>query len=93
MQNIYHNTKIGNDCKIDSGTVIGSDGFGLIKKNNLNLSIPHIGNVSIGNNTFIGSGVIIKNNVKIGSNVIIGASVYVDKDIEDNKILKKWTKI
>ena len=39
---------IGNECKIDSGVVIGADGFGLLKKNNKNFSIPHIGNVIIG---------------------------------------------
>ena len=31
---IYDNVEIGENCRIDSGTVIGSDGFGTINVNN-----------------------------------------------------------
>ena len=83
---IYDNVVIGNECKIDSGVIIGADGFGLLKKNNKNFSIPHIGNVIIGkdvqiganccidrgtiNNTVIGDNCRLDNLVQIGHNVI-----------------------
>jgi len=85
---IYHDVNIGNNCIIDSGSVIGSDGFGLISENNNHYKIPHIGSVSIGNNvwigsncsidrgtlrnTVIGSGSKLDNLIHIAHNVIIG---------------------
>ena len=53
--NIYHDITIGNNCIIDSGTVIGADGFGLISDKNTHYKIPHIGSVLINNNVWIGS--------------------------------------
>jgi UDP-3-O-[3-hydroxymyristoyl] glucosamine N-acyltransferase len=52
---IYHNTIIGSHCKIDSGAIIGADGFGLIKNKRINKSIPHKGRVIIGNDVYIGA--------------------------------------
>ena len=46
-----------------------------------------IGNVTIGNDVFIGAGSIILPNVKIGNNVIIGAGSVVVKDIKDNTVV------
>lgn len=51
--------------------------------------IPNInvyGNVTIGNNVFIGLSTIILPNVKIGNNVVIGAGSVVTKDIPDNSV-------
>lgn len=45
-----------------------------------------IGNVSIGDYSFIGAGSIILPNVKIGNHVIIGAGSVVTKDIPDNSV-------
>lgn len=56
---IYSDVNIGDYCRIDSGSVIGSDGFGFIKENNRYFKIPHIGKV------------ILKDHVEIGSNCCI----------------------
>ena len=42
--------------------------------------------ITIGNNVWIGSGVIILPGVAIGDNAIIGAGAVVTKDINANKI-------
>ena len=53
---IYRFTKIGKNCKIKSGSVIGGTGFGIITdKEGMHHRIPHVGNVKIGNNVMIGS--------------------------------------
>ncbi|MDT9587564.1 MAG: UDP-3-O-(3-hydroxymyristoyl)glucosamine N-acyltransferase [Candidatus Arsenophonus melophagi] len=85
---IYHNVEIGEHCLIQSGTIIGSDGFGYANKNGKWIKIPQLGTVIIGNhveigacttidrgaleNTIIGNGVIIDNQCQIAHNVIIG---------------------
>ena len=52
---IYHNTNIGNNCIVDSGTVIGADGFGLVTEKNTHHKMPHIGTVQIKDNVWIGA--------------------------------------
>lgn len=48
---------IGNDCFIESGTVIGACGFGYYKdKDNNPQKVPHLGRVIIGNHVYIGAG-------------------------------------
>ena len=85
---LYDHVTIGKDCKIDSGTIIGADGFGLIYNKKSSFSIPHIGNVIIGNNVSIGANCCIDrgtindtiigdrckldNLIQIGHNVILG---------------------
>ena len=57
---VYHDCKIGANCIIHSGTVIGSDGFGFAPNEKGEFQkIPQIGNV------------LIEDNVEIGSNVSI----------------------
>ena len=46
------------------------------------------GNVSIGDNVFIGSGSIIFNNCKIGDNVIISAGSVIKNNVKKNSIIK-----
>lgn len=73
---IYDNVSIGRNCIIDSGTVIGSAGFGFVRDNEgVPVPFPQLGGVHIGNNVEIGANVcvdrgalkdtIIHNNVKI----------------------------
>ncbi len=73
---IYNNIEIGNFCSIDSGTVIGADGFGYIKENNSYHKIPHIGKVIIKNNVNIGSSCCIDRGTL--SNTIIGEGSKLD---------------
>ncbi len=51
---IYHDVIIGKQCIIDSGSVIGADGFGLVKDKNRYHKIPHIGHVILKDSVWIG---------------------------------------
>ena len=68
---IYHGTNIGNNAIIQSGTVIGSDGFGFVTDKDINHKIPQNGNVIIGND------------VEIGANSAIDRGTIGDTVIED----------
>jgi UDP-3-O-[3-hydroxymyristoyl] glucosamine N-acyltransferase len=90
---INHNTSIGDNVTIHPNAVIGSDGFGLYKINNIWKKIPHVGSViiedgvEIGANSTIDRGLIdnttLKNNCKIDNlvhiahNVIIGSNTAI----------------
>lgn len=85
---IYHEVEIGNHCVIQSGSIIGSEGFGYINDHNSWVKIPQLGKVKIGNYVEIGActtidrgsiddtrienGVIIDNQCQIAHNVVIG---------------------
>lgn len=85
---IYHNVVIGHNCLIQSGTVIGADGFGYANHQGNWLKIPQLGTVIIGNNVEIGAsttidrgaldnteihdGVILDNQIQIGHNAVVG---------------------
>lgn len=85
---IYPFTKIGKDCRVHSGTVIGSDGFGYTFHQGKHVKIWHMGgviihdDVEIGSNvsidmgtfspTIIGSGTRIDNLVQVAHNVKLG---------------------
>lgn len=90
---IYHETEIGSDCLVQSGTVIGADGFGYANDRGNWIKIPQLGRVIIGNkveigacttidrgaldDTIIGNGVIIDNQCQIAHNVVIGDNTAV----------------
>lgn len=85
---LYPFSRIGKNCRIHSGTVIGSDGFGYTFNQGQHVKIWHMGgvviqdDVEIGSNssvdmgtfspTVIGSGTRIDNLVQIAHNVKIG---------------------
>lgn len=81
---IQGSVKIGANCYIQSGTVIGIDGFGYSKNADTGEKrmVEHFGGVIIGNNVFIGSHVniargtiddtVIGNGVKIAPSTHIG---------------------
>lgn len=91
--NILENCKIGDNCIIYSGVIIGSDGFGYIRRKEAHQKIPQIGkviiekNVEIGANTtidraalddtIIGEGTKIDNLVQIAHNVKIGKNCII----------------
>lgn len=90
---IYHNVVLGEQCLIQSGAVIGSDGFGYANDRGNWVKIPQLGTVIIGDrveiganttidrgaldNTIIGNGVIIDNQCQIAHNVVIGDNTAV----------------
>ncbi|MBD2797302.1 UDP-3-O-(3-hydroxymyristoyl)glucosamine N-acyltransferase [Xenorhabdus sp. 18] len=90
---VYHHVEMGKSCLIQSGTVIGSDGFGYANERGNWVKIPQLGTVIIGDhveigacttidrgaldNTVIGNGVIIDNQCQIAHNVTIGDNTAV----------------
>ncbi|OSN06629.1 UDP-3-O-(3-hydroxymyristoyl)glucosamine N-acyltransferase [Lonsdalea iberica] len=90
---IYHNVVLGEQCLIQSGAVIGSDGFGYANDRGNWVKIPQLGTVMIGDrveiganttidrgaldDTIIGNGVIIDNQCQIAHNVVIGDNTAV----------------
>ena len=85
---VISNTTIGNNCNIQSGTIIGEKGFGFTPKSKI--EIKHVGNVIIGNNVDIGSNctidraaidsTIIEDNVRIDNLVQIAHNVSIGKN-------------
>ena len=78
---IYNDVEIGKNCKIDSGTIIGADGFGLAKENGKNISIPHTGKV------------IIKDDVFIGANCCVDRGTINDTIINENCRLDNFIQV
>lgn len=90
---LYHEVRIGEHCLIQSGTVIGADGFGYANDRGDWVKIPQLGTVVIGDHveigacttvdrgalddTIIGNGVIIDNQCQIAHNVTIGDNTAV----------------
>lgn len=90
---IYHSCIIGENNIIHSGTVIGSDGYGFVRKENSIEKIPQTGKVVIGKdveigsncsidrgtigNTEIGQGTKLDNQIQIGHNVKIGELCFI----------------
>ncbi|WP_447867896.1 UDP-3-O-(3-hydroxymyristoyl)glucosamine N-acyltransferase [Rahnella bonaserana] len=90
---IYHRVEIGEQCLIQSGTVIGADGFGYANDRGNWIKIPQLGTVIIGDrveigacttidrgaldDTIISNGVIIDNQCQIAHNVVIGDNTAV----------------
>lgn len=72
---LYHGVKIGEHCLIQSGTVIGGDGFGYANEKGRWLKIPQTGAVKIG--SF----------VEIGACTCIDRGALDDTVIEDNVII------
>jgi UDP-3-O-[3-hydroxymyristoyl] glucosamine N-acyltransferase len=85
--------KIGSRVIVHSGTVIGSDGFGYVRRASVHVKVPQIGGVVIEddvelganvtidratlNSTVIGSGTKIDNQVQIAHNVVIGRNCLI----------------
>ncbi|GAB6264201.1 UDP-3-O-(3-hydroxymyristoyl)glucosamine N-acyltransferase [Photobacterium sp. CCB-ST2H9] len=90
---IYHNVVMGDHCLVQSGAVIGSDGFGYANDKGRWEKIPQLGSVRIGDrveigacttidrgaleDTIIADGVIIDNQCQIAHNVSIGENTAV----------------
>ncbi len=90
---VYSNCNVGDHVHIDSGTVIGADGFGWTTDNQKHHKIPQIGTVIIEHDvwiganccidratfdkTVIGSGTKMDNMIQIAHNVIIGKNCLI----------------
>jgi len=85
---LYHGCRLGDDCIVHAGAVIGSDGFGFVWDGQQHRKIPQVGVVIVGNNveiganctvdraalsqTVIGDGTKLDNLVQVAHNVVIG---------------------
>ncbi|HHF3407315.1 TPA: UDP-3-O-(3-hydroxymyristoyl)glucosamine N-acyltransferase [Vibrio alginolyticus] len=78
---IYHEVSLGDDCLVQSATVIGSDGFGYANDKGEWIKIPQLGSVRIGNR------------VEIGACTTIDRGALEDTIIEDNVILDNQLQI
>jgi len=78
---LYDGVVIGKNCRINSGAVIGGEGFGYVKENGRHRRIPQIGTVIIGDDVDIGSGTTIDRSTtgatKIGSGTKIDNLVQI----------------
>lgn len=78
---------IGNDVIIGQNVRFHSQSHNF---KNLNVLIRKQGvtskGIKVGNNNWIGSGVVILDDVKIGNNCVIGANTLVNKDIPSNSV-------
>ena len=72
---INPNVKIGRNCNIATGVIIG-------KTNR-----PGGGTPEIGDSVWIGSNAVIVGKVKIGNNVLIAPNAYVNIDVPDNSVV------
>lgn len=73
---------VGEDTIFAPNVAIQTANHGLIDRN-----VQHKGNVNIGNNCWLGFGVVILPNVTLGDNVTVGANSVVTKSFPDNVVL------
>lgn len=79
---------IGNDVKITRGVTILTHGYDWsVLAGMHDVVLGSAGEVTIGDNVFIGMNSIILKGVHVGSNVVIGAGSLVNKDIPDNVVV------
>ncbi len=78
---IYHGVEFGTNCMVQSGTVIGADGFGYANERGEWIKIPQLGGVKIGNR------------VEIGANTCIDRGAIDDTKIADNVIIDNLCQI
>ncbi|MGX5201312.1 UDP-3-O-(3-hydroxymyristoyl)glucosamine N-acyltransferase [Aliikangiella sp. IMCC44632] len=83
---IYHGVEIGENCIIQSGAVIGADGFGYANEKGCWVRIPQTGKVIIGNDVDIGANACIDrgalNNTVIGNGVKIDNLCHIAHNVE-----------
>lgn len=89
---VYDDVKIGSNCLVQAGAVIGTDGLGCIRDAEGRLTkFPHLGGVSIGNDVEIGancqiakgafSDTIIENGCKLNGLCFVAHNCHLDENV------------
>ncbi len=80
---LYAGTRVGRNCTIHAGTVIGSDGFGFAPQEDGSYkTIPQLGNVIIEDDVAIGANTVIDCATMMGDSTIIRQGVKLDNLIQ-----------
>ena len=83
---IYHDVSIGERCIVQSGAVLGSDGFGNAWKEEKWIRIPQLGSLIIGDDVQVGANTTIDRgslgDTKIGNGVVIDNLVQIAHNCE-----------
>lgn len=83
---IYHRVTLGEDCLVQSGAVIGGDGFGYANNKGEWVKIPQLGAVVIGNRVEIGACTTIDRgaleDTRIADNVIIDNQCQIAHNVD-----------
>jgi sugar O-acyltransferase (sialic acid O-acetyltransferase NeuD family) len=76
-------TTIGNHCIINTSSSIDHDNY-FKDFSSCGPGVVTGGNVTLGENSYLGIGSIVKHGVKIGKNTVIGGNSFVNKNCSDN---------
>ena len=76
-------TTIGNHCIINTSSSIGYENY-FMDFSSCGPGVVTGGNVTLGENSFLGIGSIVKHGIKIGKNTVIGGNSFVNKNCLDN---------
>lgn len=90
---LYSGVHLGENCVIQSGAVLGANGFGFFENRGQRFSVPHVGGVVVGKNSSVGANTVIASGflsptvigedthidalVQVGHNCRIGSRVYL----------------
>lgn len=80
--------EIGDDCIFGEGVKLYDHNHVFNENRLIRESGFKTSKITIGNNCWIGSDVIILKNAKIGNNCVIGAGCIINEKIDDNSIVK-----
>lgn len=82
---VCHRVQIGKRCVVQSGTVLGSDGFGNSHEDGQWTRIPQLGGLIVGDDVQIGAGTAIDRgalgDTKIGNGVVIDNLVHIAHNV------------
>lgn len=95
---IKHGTVIGDDCVIGCNSTIGSEGFQILRIQNVNRKVVHCGRVVLGDKVYIGDNTDVCNSLfegstKVGTNAKVDNLVHIAHNVVvgDNAVITAGT--
>ena len=86
---IYNDVEVGDNVIINSGSVLGANGFGIISSGEGLIQVPHTGTVIIENNVVLGAGCTVDratmSNTKVGEGTKIDGQVHIAHNVKIGK--------